>query len=634
MISLVIVLLHLLAVVHAVNDWNIPCFNGECSWDLPATNPDGTPGGAGTMVVKGSSDAITDMSTASGWVILDCDPNEMAQDIRMVCNSTDTANNGCAHLLNGGAEGKLVRLPANCGKMPFAMISKLWVHANQSIPASAKSKIARRDDATPTVQGLSVDMNFPTTPKSGNVSLYIQGATVPGDAGNFTQTPPSTAPQRRSRFSHYRKRDFFDNIIKKIGEADSFSKNLSTTLPPIDVNKDFTLLDANVDCSGSVGGASAGISANIKSDLLAKAHAVVVIGAAANGTIIPPLINEFVLFATLNADINSTLTINGTASGFIDSGIKTVFEVGIPGLDFPGIFTLGPSFKVNAQANATLDLDIDMAVNLAYKITDGQLIFPPNAKLPGGGNFAPADAPLQISVSPNVQAEAKLEAHVIPTVDFGMSALGGLASATVFLNLDASATLDLTVNASGSATVVNTTSNTITAAAAASTGISAFKSTSIDTNGTAEGGSLSNISNSTSTKPTETSTETSTEVTTATAVTAVPDTTAEKDKRDITANGCVNLQGGLSVNAGAQGSFFSLFNPATQVSLFNKQFQFFNKCFGSTSANSTAAETTRRSLPQKQLLQARAGLSCLASGTSPASSLVDQLLSGGSILPI
>jgi hypothetical protein len=147
--------------------------------------------------------------------------------------------------------------------------------------------------------GLSVDMNFPTTPKSGNVSLYIQGATVPGDAGNFTQTPPSTAPQRRSRFSHYRKRDFFDNIIKKIGEADSFSKNLSTTLPPIDVNKDFTLLDANVDCSGSVGGASAGISANIKSDLLAKAHAVVVIGAAANGTIIPPLINEFVLFASM-----------------------------------------------------------------------------------------------------------------------------------------------------------------------------------------------------------------------------------------------------------------------------------------------------------------------------------------------
>ena len=184
-------------------------------------------------------------------------------------------------------------------------------------------------------------MKFPSTPKSGNVSLYVQGATIPGAAGNFTQTPPSTAPQRRSRLAHphHQKRGFFDfigNLVKKVEDVDSFSKNLSTTLPPIDVNKDFTLLDANVNCGGSVGGVSGAVSANIKSDLLAQAHAVVTIGAAANGTIIPPLINDFVLFAStfffssllwavcflpllicvidINSDINSTLTIVGTAS--------------------------------------------------------------------------------------------------------------------------------------------------------------------------------------------------------------------------------------------------------------------------------------------------------------------------------
>jgi hypothetical protein len=178
--------------------------------------------------------------------------------------------------------------------MPFAMISKSWVHADQSIPASMKAKIARRDGATTTVHGLSVDMKFLTTPKSGNVSLFIQGATVPGSTGNFTQTPPSNTPQRRSRFSHRNKRGFLDSILG----FDSFSKNLSSTIPPIDVNKDFTLLDANVDCSGSVGGASAGISANIKSDLRAKAHAVVTLGVSANGTILPPAISEFAMFAS------------------------------------------------------------------------------------------------------------------------------------------------------------------------------------------------------------------------------------------------------------------------------------------------------------------------------------------------
>lgn len=147
--------------------------------------------------------------------------------------------------------------------------------------------------------GLAVDMKFDAAPpKSGPVSLYVQGATLPGNIGNFTQVPPPNRPQRRSRFE---KRGFFDFIgdtINAIKNIDSFSKNSSTTLPPIDVNKDFQLLNADIDCSGSVAGASAGITANIKSDLLAVAHAEVTIGAAANGTIIPPLINEFVLFAS------------------------------------------------------------------------------------------------------------------------------------------------------------------------------------------------------------------------------------------------------------------------------------------------------------------------------------------------
>jgi hypothetical protein len=46
---------------------------------------------------------------------------------------------------------------------------------------------------------------------------------------------------------------------------------------------------------------------------------------------------------------------------------------------------------VNAQASASLDLNIDMAVDLAYTIANAEFIFPPNSKIPGGGKFAPAD---------------------------------------------------------------------------------------------------------------------------------------------------------------------------------------------------------------------------------------------------
>ena len=37
--------------------------------------------------------------------------------------------------------------------MPFMMILKSWVHANQVIPPSMKLKISHRDGTTPTVQG-------------------------------------------------------------------------------------------------------------------------------------------------------------------------------------------------------------------------------------------------------------------------------------------------------------------------------------------------------------------------------------------------------------------------------------------------------------------------------------------------
>ena len=43
----------------------------------------------------------------------------------------------------------------------------------------------------------------------------------------------------------------------------------------------------------------------------------------------------------------------------------------------------------------------------------------------------------------------------------------------------------------------------------------------------------------------------------------------------ITVNGCVAVEGGLGVNAGADVDFFGLFNKDTTVPLFNKKFDLF-----------------------------------------------------------
>lgn len=118
-----------IALVSAGNDWAKPCFSGECAYELPKTS-DNAPSGLVKIVrvviprpssflnerQAGSTRAITDITEAAGWVIMDCDPDAIEQDIRIVCKTSNGTEAGCDHLELGGAVvGKIVRLPDSVG---------------------------------------------------------------------------------------------------------------------------------------------------------------------------------------------------------------------------------------------------------------------------------------------------------------------------------------------------------------------------------------------------------------------------------------------------------------------------------------------------------------------------------------
>ena len=44
----------------------------------------------------------------------------------------------------------------------------------------------------------------------------------------------------------------------------------------------------------------------------------------------------------------------------------------------PRILTVGPSVSIDGQAVATVDLGMDLAVNLTYKVNNLTLFFPPS----------------------------------------------------------------------------------------------------------------------------------------------------------------------------------------------------------------------------------------------------------------
>lgn len=153
----------------------------------------------------------------------------------------------------------------------------------------------------------------------GNVNIAIQGANVPGANTNVSATAPS---QRRSRLSDRGLVSAAKNAVEgtllalaavhvfntdppyaAVSNLNTFNQNKNITLPPLDVDKQANLLDQSISCPP--------ISASVKVDVDAKAHAVATIGGmpriivmnfrclrsalavAASGTIVPPSISDF-----------------------------------------------------------------------------------------------------------------------------------------------------------------------------------------------------------------------------------------------------------------------------------------------------------------------------------------------------
>lgn len=551
--STAFVLAAAISVVTAANDWSQPCHAGVCSYDLPATGGKAS----GTLKIWGSKNAISDITPAAGWEILGCSSNVLAQEIRLVCNNKD---GDCSHLYQIGAEGKIVRLPENCGKSAFARVARAWVHNDQSISADIASRIATTDGSKPQVKALYIDTNFPLAnwAKFGPVNFAIRAANIPGASGDLVTTPPVS--QRRSRIND---RGFFDFIGNSLDAIASLSaETLNKTLTPFDFNQKLNLFNQSLTCPP--------VEAQVSIDMEAKAHADVTIGVAASGTITPPTVSELAFITSMTADLDGIISMKGGATGAIDSGKIKLYEVGIPGLDFPGVLTLGPSFRIDAQAKATLATGVDMSVGIHYHVDKVQLVFPPNKKAASGGTFQVGDTPLTVSVSPSAKATGTVEAHLIPSLNLGITALNGAAEAKVSLELDASSSMKLDLGA---------TSKTIL-----------------------------------SLNPPAPSSATSVPA-------PIPSTVAAF-------NGCFGIGAGFNVNAGASAAFFGIFNPNVKLPLLSKNFEVFKKCFGtSTGKRSDTDVWNYMSVDPASTLKDRAlALTCPVLGTLPLLPIADQTI--------
>ncbi|KAF8171161.1 hypothetical protein K438DRAFT_1982156 [Mycena galopus ATCC 62051] len=580
MISSVLLLFPFFAVAFAANDWNTPCVTGQCSYDLPTT----TSGPSGTMKIWGSENAITDITPAANWEIMGCDPTALSQNIRLVCMNNDPSSL-CGHLYqNGGAVNKLVRLPENCGANAFARVSKSWIWT--------------------TIQALAIDTDFGSVDWSnaGKVNIAIEASNTPASTAapsTITPAPLSRRARQKRRFLgeadsavHQATSDVASLATKAASAVKSAASSAESAIASdtaVDTSKTFTpspltfsdtknIFNTSVNCGGPV---SSSLSVNVTGNVNVAPSITLTV----NGTLIPPEFTEFQATTSMTAQLGGTLNLAADVTGSVDSGQITLLNVGIPGFDFPG---------VNAEFTGEVDLAMDMAVGINFNVNNAQLVFPPNDSNTVDSNaFSVGDTPLQLSASPSVQATGTLTAHLIPTINLGISAIGGKASATVFLALDTSASLVLSLDAS--ARITGTIGDNSTSSAAVSSVEATATSSATDSSNTTTAATNSIINVAATTTSAEAASTASANATDSSSSAAGPSTTIANatatdssvnatatapvvdpsasalagTRRDNTTTsaafgGCVQVNAGLAVNAGAQGDFFGLFNDDAQ----------------------------------------------------------------------
>ncbi|KAG8816894.1 hypothetical protein FRC17_000145, partial [Serendipita sp. 399] len=259
-------------LVRADNDWTNACA-GSCSYE----SGDGVKKAWGTILIDGSPEAVSDISTAAGWSVMECDPESQdSQQVRLVCH--DPAS-GCEQLFEGGATNTIVRLPDDCADAPFARVVDVTTSTNQTLTSKVVNRVAKakvKRSTPPEVLTITFDFNFHLIPTSrGTVSLTALATTNPLQrplvnaqhvrrALGYSENGPLNARRSTSAGElvsrELRRRDLFAEFVKgntipsgvtsRITDAPSASSNSSAISSKLgnwskDWNKQFNLLDIN-----------------------------------------------------------------------------------------------------------------------------------------------------------------------------------------------------------------------------------------------------------------------------------------------------------------------------------------------------------------------------------------------------
>ncbi|KAK6981070.1 hypothetical protein R3P38DRAFT_3465266 [Favolaschia claudopus] len=234
-------------------------------------------------------------------------------------------------------------------------------------------------------------------------------------------------------------KDAADKAGDIAGDANKVGIDQNGALDTIKVKDNFPLFDTSLSCSLGLADFTANVDTNVDLDSQMNIGFAILM----NGTVVPPAIDDFGISAVVSGYAKGTININALLSGDIDSGNIPVFKAGIPGLSLPGIFTLGPQAAINVRAGAGITLNTAVAVPITWNFPLLEFVMPPQeGAAQGDAAESNTAVDFQASFAPG-DLNADAEVHVIPSLNFGIDAIGGFAKAQVFIEADADGRVDM-----------------------------------------------------------------------------------------------------------------------------------------------------------------------------------------------
>jgi chitinase len=434
-------------------------------------NSDPQDNGFAWYLIDGPRDEVTTLNKRQGsdWEVYDCDPiqHEERQTAKMVCTD-ESPDSNCDHIFLGEVPATVLRMPDGCGPGKYAMAVSLEPDLDSLPPPHINIRNMRRGVKNPVVYKLTFDYNFSILQKRDSKALIrIDYSNNPGYWELIVEAAPGATNRKRKRSDirrevreqhngswpafldhtyHLERRATPDHELHLLHERwfsialDDWIRRMKKveadyTLLRHSIKEiyDVTLFDETKQCQLAPGFPTT-LGAKLKVTL------DIDVQTSAQLTLIGNL-GDLNSFRESHVTLRNMGTVKAILDfqafgelrfGSLDRTLLSVAPVGAA-IVIPGIVTIGPQFNLRGGLKGIMEIHANAKFQVTLSEWDYSQSYPYQGDKPYDGddlgskngkdaepNHDVANKDLGPQFSYDIGASGGIEAHLIPTVTFGI----------------------------------------------------------------------------------------------------------------------------------------------------------------------------------------------------------------------